>query len=124
MWKTVMGNKALLPYVYSLNRSNPYLIPSSFDPFDDCFEDDEYIIEKGLTGRGSMSTRTIKRKDIKERKHNVIYQKIFKENKYKGKYYIMGSYIVGKEFSGMFIKQSEKMINEYSCNVIPVRILI
>ena len=124
MWKTVMGNKALLPYVYSLNRSNPYLIPSSFDPFDECFEDDEWIIEKGLTGRGSMSTRTIRRKDIKERKNNVIYQRIFTENKYKGKYYIMGSYIVGKKFSGMFIKQSEKMINEYSCNVIPVRILI
>lgn len=124
MWKTVMGNKALLPYVYSLHKDCKYLIPSSFDPFDECFGDDEYIIEKGLMGRGSMMTKKVKRSEITKKNPNVIYQKIFKENYVDNNYYIMGSWIVGDKFSGMFVKQSNTMINEYSCNVIPVRILL
>ena len=68
---------------------------------------------------------TIKRfGEITKKNPNVIYQKIFKGNYVDNNYYIMGSWIVGDKFSGMFVKQSNTMINEYSCNVIPVRILL
>ena len=123
-WKTIMGNKALLPYVYKYNKYNKNLIPSSFNPNDKIFEKDEYIIEKGIKGRGSKLTKKIKKTDIKNnKKENVIYQKIFDKNFKKNYYYIMGAYIIGNKFSGFFVKQSNKIINDYNCNVIPVRIL-
>jgi glutathionylspermidine synthase len=76
-----MGNKALLPYVYKYNKYNKNLIPSSFNPNDKIFEKDEYIIEKGIKGRGSKLTKKIKKTDIKNnKKENVIYQKIFDKN--------------------------------------------
>lgn len=124
MWKTVMGNKALLPFVYQRNKNNPYILPCSFDPFDECFGDDEYIIQKGLTSRGSMNTKKIKRSQIKKKIPDVIYQKIFDGGKFKDAFYIMGSYVVRGQHGGMFIKKSTKMINDYSCNIIPTRILI
>lgn len=123
-WKTVMGNKALLPYVYQLNKGHPLLLPSSFDPFDKCFGEDEYIIEKGLKGRASMMTKKVKRSEIIKKKSDVIYQKVFSDNvdETKKYYFIMGSWVVGKQFGGLLVKKSNKMINEYNCNVIPVRI--
>ena len=99
-------------------------LPSSFDPFDKCFGSDDFIIEKGLKGRASMMTKKVKRSEIKKRKSDVIYQKVFSDNvdETKKYYFIMGSWVVGKQFGGLLVKKSNKMINEYSCNVIPVRI--
>jgi glutathionylspermidine synthase len=126
MWKTVMGNKALLPFIYEMNKNNPYLIPSSYNINDPCFGDDEFVMEKGLVGRGSMMTKVVQRDKIKSTNPNykVIYQKIFKGNRIKDNYYIMGSWIVGEKYSGCFIKKSPQIINEYNCSVVPVRILL
>ena len=123
MWKTIMGNKALLPFVYKKYPKNPLLLPSSFNPFDEIFENEDYLIEKAFTGRGSMKTKKVKKSEIKEKKNGVIYQKVFDGNKIGNDYYIMGSYIVGPKFAGCYVKQSNRLINEYSCNVMPVRFL-
>lgn len=124
MWKTIMGNKALLPYVYSLNKGCDNILPTSFNPKDECFDGEEYLIEKGLRGRGSMLTKRVKREDvIKNPKKNVIYQQMFKNNRIDDHFLIMGAWMVGEKFSGMWMKKSDKMINDYYLNVIPARIL-
>ena len=125
IWKTVMGSKALLPFVYKFYPKCKYLIPTSFNPFDKIFEGDEYIIRKSIYGRGSKSTKILKIKDIDKNKleKGFIYQKIFKNNKYKGNYFIMGAYTIGPNFGGLFVKKSNKIINDYHCNIIPVRFL-
>ena len=122
-WKTVMGNKALLPYVYQMNKTCPYLIPSSFNPFDKCFGKDKYIIQKGIFGRGSKMVNIINRNNITKLQKGVIYQKVFTHNKLNNDFYIMGSWLVGSKFSGCLIKKSNKLINEYNCNIIPVRVV-
>lgn len=123
LWKTVMGNKALLPFVYKKYPGHPLLLPSSFDPNDKIFDNEEYLIEKAFTGRGSMKTKKVKKSEIKNGKKGVIYQKLFDKNRFGNNFYIMGSYIIGPKFGGCYIKQSNLLINDYSCNVIPVRFL-
>ena len=123
LWKTVMGNKALLPFVYKKYPGHPLLLPCSFDPNDKIFENEEYLIEKAFTGRGSMKTKKIKKSEIEKGKKGVIYQKIFDKSKIGNNFYIMGSYVIGPKFAGCYIKQSNLLINDYNCNVIPVRFL-
>lgn len=123
MWKTIMGNKALLPYVSKLYPNHPLLLYSSFDSNDKKFEEEKYLMEKGLTGRGSMQTKKVLKKSIVPNKKGVIYQKIFKDNFVNNFYFIMGSFIVGPKYGGFLIKKSDTLINDYNCNVIPVRIL-
>lgn len=123
MWKTIMGNKALLPYVCKLYPNHPLLLHSSFDSNDKQFEGEEYIMEKGLQGRGSLQTKKLLKKSVVPNKKGVIYQKIFKDNFVHNSYFIMGSFIVGPKYGGFLIKKSNTLINDYNCNVIPVRIL-
>ena len=123
LWKTVMGNKALLPFVYKKYPNHPLLLPCSFDPNDEIFENEEYLIEKAFTGRGSMKTKKVKKSEIHEGKKGVIYQKMFDKNRIGNYFYIMGSYVIGPKFGGCYIKQSNLLINDYNCNVMPVRFL-
>ena len=118
-----MGNKALLPFVYKKYPQHPLLLPCSFDPNDEIFENEEYLIEKAFTGRGSMKTKKVKKSEIQEGKKGVIYQKMFDKNKIGNYFYIMGSYVIGPKFGGCYIKQSNLLINDYNCNIIPVRFL-
>jgi glutathionylspermidine synthase len=112
MWRTLIGNKALLPIVYKMFPDNQWLLPTTYDPFDKVFENEEELIEKSVLSSGSFGVNILNKKDIKETKSGCIYQKMF-EVKSDGEYFVLGSWLIGNEYAGLILKNSKGRISTY-----------
>jgi glutathionylspermidine synthase len=121
MWRTLLGNKAMLPIVYKLFPDSPYLLPTTFDPSDEIFKDEDEIVEKSLIGRGSYDVRIVDKKEVRAF-DNCIYQKKYETFSDEGYFYVMGSWIVGNEYGGLIIRHSKDIITSFNTTFTPVRV--
>ena len=123
MWRTLIGNKAMLPIIYKMFPNCPYLLPTSYNPLDEVFYNEYDIVEKSLIGRGSFDVKLLKKKEIKATE-NCIYQKKYDTFKDDGYFYVMGSWIIGNEYAGLILRHSKDIITSFNTTFTPTRVFI
>jgi glutathionylspermidine synthase len=124
-WATVLGNKALMATVWKLHPNNSLLLPTTFDPNDKVFQAEDELFEKHVKGRGSFQVNLIKRDDsgVFKKNDECIYQKKFNDHHINGRFYIVAPWMIGNEYAGFLVKETQSLINDWDGEMVSTRIV-
>lgn len=123
-WKVLLSNKILLVYLYKLFPESPYILKTSLNVED--FTNKDYVKKPILDRQGCGIECFFKDgKEIKSLspaifKNNLnIYQEYFELPKFGNDYCLIGSWIVGEEFSGIRIREDNTVITQSTSRYVP-----
>jgi glutathionylspermidine amidase/synthetase len=124
-WVTVMGNKAMLAIVWKLFPNHHLLLPTTFYPNEQVFNKDNELLEKHIKGRGSFQVKVIQRDENGCFIQNAecIYQKKFEGHKVNGRFYIVAPWLIGDEYGGFLVKETQNLINDWDTDMVSTRIV-
>ena len=118
IWKLVTSNKALLPVLWELYPSHPYLLRAEWNLSDDLNQ--KGYAKKPIVGRCGQNVQIFKEGGSKveemegrysNREH--IYQQIFEIQEFDGFHPVMGAWIVGRRPAGFGIREDTKLITDH-----------
>ncbi len=119
-WKMILSNKAILPILWKLYPSHPLLLASFFDNT----QLSDYVKKPLLSREGAnieiiKSTQTILRTDGEYGEEGYIYQELFTLPEFKGKYPVIGSWVVGQQPAGIGIREDNTLITNNKSRFVP-----
>ena len=124
LWKALMSNKAMLPILYEMFPSSPYILPA--------FREENKLssyCKKPIFSREGENVELVKNGHVIEKndgeygKEGFIYQQLVDVPSFDGKYPILGSWIIGGVSCGMGIRESSFRITDDQSHFVPHIIL-
>jgi glutathionylspermidine synthase len=122
-WKMILSNKAILPLLWKMYPSHPYLLPAYFEQ--GMLKD--YVIKPILSREGANITLVSNDKTLLETsgeygEEGFIYQQLFQLPSYQGNHPVIGSWIIGQEPAGIGIRESQSLVTDNFSRFVPHRI--
>lgn len=120
LWKALMSNKAMLPFLYEIFPDSPYLLPAYFEE-----EKLKSYCKKPIFSREGANIELIKNSIILEKssgeygQEGYIYQELVDTPSFLGKYPVIGSWIIGGEPSGIGIRETTSRITDNMSHFVP-----
>lgn len=110
-YKAILSNKMLLPYLYKLFPTSPYILPCAYgQPLSDSY------VRKPVFSREGANTLVVHKNLVLEEtsgeygEEGYIYQEYFPIPKHDGQTPVIGSWLIGGEPAGMGIRESSGLI--------------
>ena len=119
-WKMLASSKAMLPILWELYPSHPYLLESYFEP-----RHLTSYAKKPIYSRegGNISLfknyRPIEENSGAYGKEGFIYQQLFDLPNFNDNYPVIGSWIVGQEPAGIGVRESVNLITNNQSRFVP-----
>lgn len=119
-WKMLFSNKAILPILFELFPTNPYLLPSYFDSHGM----QNYVKKPILSREGANITLYKNGKPIQESggeygSEGFIFQALAELPNFDNNYPVIGSWIIGQQPAGMGIRESDSPITNDKSRFVP-----
>lgn len=120
LWKCLMSNKAMLPFLYEMFPNSPYILPAYFEP-----GKMKSYCKKPIFSREGANVELIRNGRLLEKsegeygKEGYIYQELVDLPSYHGQYPILGSWIIGGVSAGMGIRETSSRITDNMSHFVP-----
>ncbi len=119
-WKMLLSNKAILPILWELYPSCPYLLPAYFEEGKiNNYVKKPFFSREGANIKIVQFYDTLQQTDGYYGKEGFIYQQTFTLPKFDENYVVIGSWIIGQEPAGMGIRESLHLITDNLSRFIP-----
>jgi len=117
-WKMLLSNKAILPVLWKLFPSSPYLLPASFEPMRG-----SYVRKPALSREGANVT-IVKNDEIVEETEGAysgpyIYQQYFPLPEFEGNRPVIGSWFVDGYACGIGIREDQALVTGNMSRFVP-----
>ena len=118
-WKMILSNKVILPVLYELFPSSPYLLRAGFAPFGDT-----YVVKPAYSREGSNVTIVVEGETIAETGGEYtdgphIYQDFHPLPDFGGRRPVVGSWIVNGHACGMGIREDDGPVTRNTSRFLP-----
>ena len=120
LWKCLMSNKALLPFLYEMYPDSPYVLPAYFEA-----DKLKSYCKKPIFSREGCNVELIRIGFCLERtsgeygEEGYVYQELADLQDYGGKYPILGGWVIGGEACGLGIREQSGRITVDASNFVP-----
>jgi glutathionylspermidine synthase len=119
-WKMILSNKAILPILYELFPTCPWILPAYFDSVDLS----SYVKKPILSREGANVTLVKNNKYVSHTEgaygeEGFIYQQLAELPNFDGNYALIGSWIIGQEAAGIGIRESNNLITDNGSRFLP-----
>ena len=119
-WKRIMSTKAFSAILWELFPEHPNLLPSYFEkPVNGKFVEKPFISREGqrigVWDNGSLVSRT----DGDIEAEGSVFQAYHELPNFRGKYPVIGSWVIGEESAGIGIREDAQIITQSSSHFIP-----
>ena len=120
LWKCLMSNKALLPFLYEMYPDSPYVLPAYFEA-----DKLKSYCKKPIFSREGCNVELIRNGFCLERtsgeygEEGYVYQELADLQDYGGKYPILGGWVIGGEACGLGIREQSGRITVDASNFVP-----
>lgn len=121
VWKMVLSNKALLPILYDLFPSSPYLLRAYFDGPHNMSR----YVEKAKLGREGANVTIYDGSTVLEAREGEyatsgsVFQEYADIPNFDGNHPIIGSWIIGENARGMGIRETDGLITDNLARFVP-----
>jgi glutathionylspermidine synthase len=124
-WKSILSNKAFLPYIYDLFGDSPYILKASFDQSNL----GNTFVRKPIYSREGQNILIVRDGDVvgetggEYGEFPVIYQQYEPLPVFAGNTPVIGSWMVNGYACGMGIRETEGMITNNTSRFVPHRFI-
>jgi glutathionylspermidine synthase len=118
-WKMLLSNKALLPVLYEMFPSSPYLLRADFIPFGNNYVQKPIHAREGSNITVVKDGMTIQETDGPYAGSPCIYQEYRPLPSFDGRYPVIGSWIVNGYACGIGIREDDSIITTNTSRFIP-----
>lgn len=135
-WKLIAGSKALLAYAYRVEPQNEFLLRTFFH----CDKSIEHAyVKKPTSGRAGANITVFDDRQLEHREEQpnehehvsggrfadslFVFQEKLSVKKFQGLYPILCPWVIGSQFGGMVVRESDKVVTALESPVAPLRIM-
>lgn len=118
-WKMILSNKVILPVLFELFPSSPYLLRAEFEPFGDT-----YVVKPAYSREGANISIVVDGETIAETGGEYtdgphIYQEFHPLPDFGGRRPVIGSWIVNGNACGLGIREDDGLITRNTSRFLP-----
>ena len=121
VWKMVLSNKALLPLLYELNPTSPYILKAYMDGPHGMMR----YVQKAQLGREGANVTIVDGVTVLEERDGeygetgTIFQEYAEVPNFDGNHPIIGSWIIGEDAHGIGIRETDGLITDNLARFVP-----
>ncbi|RZJ80498.1 MAG: glutathionylspermidine synthase family protein [Flavobacterium sp.] len=120
LWKMILSNKAILPFLWEIYPHHPYLLKTYFDKGDLI----DYAKKPILSREGSnielfKNGRSLEKTSGEYGEEGFIYQDLFELPDFDGNYPLIGSWIIGQMPAGIGVREANRLITDNKSRFVP-----
>ncbi len=117
-WKMILSNKALLPLLYEMFPTSPYILPARYEPWDGP------LVRKPFHSREGAGVSLIRDHEVIASTWDgeigpFIYQQLRPLPEFEGRHIVFGSWMIGGYASGVGIRESDDLITGNTSRFVP-----